>query len=106
MRILFDRNVEPRFIQAIEQEPWTTVEHVDNHFSQTAADSDLADFAEDGDWVIFTRDEPFFGRSKPRDCGFILLHQKHDPAPGVIVDTLRRIRESYSDYSNVRESVP
>ena len=36
MRILFDRNVEPRFINAIEQEPWTTTEHVDNHFSQTA----------------------------------------------------------------------
>jgi predicted nuclease of predicted toxin-antitoxin system len=106
MRILFDRNVEPKFIQAIDQEPWTTTDPVDNHFPQTADDSDLADFAEANDWVLFTRDEPFFGRSKRRNCGFILLHQKRNPRPGAVVDTLRQIRDTYSDYSNIYEGVP
>jgi uncharacterized protein with PIN domain len=106
MRILFDRNVEPRFIQAIDQEPWTTVDHVDNHFSSTTPDSDLADFAEANDWILFARDAPFFGRAKTRNCGFLLLHQKRDPAPGTVVDSIRRIRDSYSDCSNIYESIP
>ena len=106
MRILFDRNVEPRFIHAIDQESWTTTDHVDNHFSQTAPDSDLADFAEDRGWVLFTRDAPFFGRSKARKCGFLLLHQSRDPSPGTVVASIRRIRDSYPDHTNIYESVP
>lgn len=109
MDILFDRNVEPRYQQALDREPWTTVDHCGNHFPQDAQntpDEKIADFAETNGWVLFTRDRPFFGRAQTRNCGLLLLDKSRNPSASDVVLAVERISNAYTDHDNIRESIP
>lgn len=106
MDVLFDRNVEPRYQQALGREAWTILDHCDNHFSQTAPDTKIADFAEANGWVLFTRDRPFFVRAQSRNCGLLLLDKKRNPSPADVVLAVKRIGDAYANHDNIRESVP
>lgn len=45
MDILFDRNVEPKYIDAIASIPGVATEHVDAHLPQDADESEITDLA-------------------------------------------------------------
>ena len=47
MQIFFDRSVEPRYVRAIAQRPWASIETADAQFPQTASDTTLAQYADD-----------------------------------------------------------
>ena len=106
MRLLFDRNVEPKYIEPLASESWTTTMHVDEHFSQTAADARIADFAEANAWVLFSRDRPFFTIAATRDCGFLLLDKARDPSPTTVVRAVAAIKSAYDDHRTIEESIP
>ena len=86
MRILFDRNVEPRYIDAIAATEWAVTERVDDHFAQTAPDRRVAR-----------------GRY---DCGLLFFHQKHATNPSHLVAAIDNIRTSYTGYSEIEEGLP
>jgi predicted nuclease of predicted toxin-antitoxin system len=106
MRLLFDRNVEPKYIEPLASESWTTTAHVDDHFSQTASDATIADFAEANEWVLFSRDRPFFTIAATRNCGFLLLDKAREPSPSRVVRAVKAIRSAYDDHRTIRESIP
>jgi hypothetical protein len=106
MRILFDRNVEPRFVHAIESTPWATVTRSEDHFPPDAPDEDITDWAEANDWVIFTRDNDFFRLARDSDCGLLFLHKRRDPNPGTIADAVARIDAAYTDHEDIEEGLP
>ena len=106
MRILFDQNVEPKYIEALEREHWTTTDHCGNHFPDDAPDADIADFAEANDWVVFTRDDDFFRIASQRDCGLLFFHKQHNPQPATIAAKVEKISNAYSNHDNIREGLP
>jgi predicted nuclease of predicted toxin-antitoxin system len=106
MRLLFDRNVEPRYIDCLADEGWTTIAHVDDHFPQTAADASIAAFAEAHEWVLFSRDRPFFTIAATRNCGFLLLDKSRDPSPETVVQAVAAIMTAYDDHRTIMESIP
>jgi hypothetical protein len=107
MRILFDRNVEPRYIDAIAATEWAVTERVDDHFAQTAPDRRVARYAEEHDMVVLTRDDDFFRLVRGRyDCGLLFFHQKHATNPSHLVAAIDNIRTSYTGYSEIEEGLP
>jgi hypothetical protein len=65
MDIFVERSTEPRYIKALDSEPWTTTEFADDQFARTAPDSRLARYAADTGMVTFIRDDDYPCR-KPR----------------------------------------
>jgi len=107
MRIFFDRNVEPRYIQALEQKDWSYTAFADDHFSQSAGDSNLAQYAEKRNLVVFTRDSDFFELVRHHyDCGLLYFHKRHTTSPSDIVSAVDKIRNQYSDFSQIEEGLP
>lgn len=107
MRVLFDRNTPGKYANAIAQRPWSTVEQTDNILPKTAPDSDIADHAEQNDWVVFTRDEQFFRELKQnRACGTLYFKMGRNETPGTIADAVASINSTYQNQSNVACGLP
>ncbi len=107
MRVLFDRNVEPRYIDAIGAENWSVTERAADCLPETAPDRRVARYAEDHDMVVFTRDDDFFRLLRDRyRCGLLFFHQKHATSPAQIVTAVDNIRRSYTDYTEIEEGLP
>ncbi|MEF8887215.1 MAG: DUF5615 family PIN-like protein [Haloarculaceae archaeon] len=107
MNILFDRNTEPRYINAIATEPWANTEFADDHLSQTASDPKLAQYAETNDMVLFTRDADFFKLVRDQyDCGLLYFRKGKRTTPGDIVLAVERIRDAYANHDNIEEGLP
>lgn len=104
MRILFERNIANKYVDALAAESWTTVELADDHFAPTADDEEIAEFAAKNEWVVFTTDDDFFGVNP--QCGVIWMDQQAGPIPGEVVAAVEKIRGFYTDHSSIRESVP
>lgn len=103
MRILFERNIATKYISAFESEPWVDVEHCDDHLSATAKDEEIAKFASEKDFVVFTIDTDFFGVDA--DCGVLYFDQYSGVSPREVVEAVRKISERYADHSNIQESI-
>lgn len=107
MRILFDRNVEPKYINAIAAIQDVTVEHVDDRLPQTANDREIVDLADREDWVVFTRDDDFFQHARGQGIGLIFFSKRHSTLPGKIATAIELIKDAYqSDYRQIEEGVP
>jgi len=60
MRLLCEAHIPTSYKNALSSESWTTVEDCDSIFASGTNDAVIANYAEQNDYVIFTRDAPFF----------------------------------------------
>ena len=74
MRILVDQNAPRKYVEALRRD---------------ATDAEIAQFAENNGWVVFTNDDDFFVAGG--DHGLILYDQIEDPAPGNVVAAVEGI---------------
>lgn len=107
MRLFFDRSTEPRYVNALAQEPWTTTVWCDSRFPQTAPDRDLAEFAQDNGYVVFARDDDFFKLVRHQyNCGLLYFRKGKSTAPGDIVTAVERVSNAYPDHTKIEEGLP
>lgn len=104
MRLLCDRNVARQYTDAFVAAPDIHAVTVSDALDPRAADEDIATYAAENDYVVFTGDADFFALSET--CGCIVYHQERDPPVGDVLEGIRQIRDSYTDYSGVVEVVP
>jgi hypothetical protein len=95
MKILFDRNVEPKYINAISSIPSVSVEHVDEYLPQDANDSEIINLAKREKWIVFTRDDDFFQPARGQGVGLLYFPKKHDTLPGEIKTSIELIKDAY-----------
>jgi predicted nuclease of predicted toxin-antitoxin system len=115
VRILCDQNVGGQYIEAFHQTEWITVARLDEVLSIETIDTEIARYATQFDWVVFTSDKRFLVPDTPADidamnqteidCGVIYYDQRQSPAPGTVIDALQAIAETYSNHSEINEYV-
>lgn len=104
MRILCDQHVPTKYVRALQDESWVTVSTVREELSADASDAEIAAFAEEDDWIVFTNDDDFYGLDVSH--GLVVYSQLEDPRPGVVVDALEAIDEAFATTTDVRAVVP
>jgi hypothetical protein len=104
MRVLCDQNVPAKYVKVLEPIDGLTVSTVEDVLQHDATDTDIATFAEQNQWVVFTNDDDFFVAGG--DHGLLLYDQLEDPRPGDIVQAAQRIDQVYSDPNDIIESIP
>lgn len=104
MRLLLDQNVPEKYRSAFEGADGITVSTVREELRQDASDTQIAVFAEQDGWVVFTNDSDFF--SEAGDFGRLFYSQLEDPTPGDVVQALQAIAYAYDDDSEIVEKVP
>lgn len=77
---------------------------VENALQHDATDAEIAAYAEENQWVVFTNDDDFFVAGG--DHGLLLYDQMEDPRPGDIVQAVQRIEQVYADPNGIVESIP
>lgn len=103
MRLLFDQNVDRRYIDACNRDSRFFAATVGEVLDPRAADLDIVRYAAEG-YVVFTSDDDFFRLDA--ECGRILYEQTTRPPAGDVLDALGQIREAYDDHSDIVEVVP
>jgi len=104
MRVLCDQNVPRKYPHALRETDGVTVTTVDAALKHDASDAEIARFAEANGWVVLTNDDDFYvDRS---DHGLLFVSQLDDPAPGRVVEAIRRIDDAYETHSDIVETVP
>ena len=106
MRVLCERHIPPKYVEALESESWATVTTTGTLFHPEATDETIAGYAADNGWVVLTRDRDFFELADRFGFGVLYLDMSRDPAPGTLVSALEAIGEAYSDHAEIVESVP
>lgn len=106
MQLLVEHHVGSPYTNALESMSGITVQRCQDVFPPRTPDGEIAEFAENRDWVIFTRDDDFFKLAQSYDCGLIFMHQKHDLSPGQVADAIERIGQLHSDPSGIETSLP
>lgn len=106
MRILFDRNVEPRYIAAIASRSGMSVTRVDDRLPQTAPDRTIAALAERENWVVFSRDDDFFKKACHREIGLLFFSKQHNTRASEIATAVERIDDAYNDHTEIKEGLP
>ncbi len=101
MQILFDRNVEPRYITAIDSISGITVERADDRLPQTAPDNQIADLAAHESWVVFTRDDDFFKEVREREIGLLFFSKRQTTSADEIAAAAERIADAYSTSTQI-----
>jgi hypothetical protein len=104
MRILCDQNVASTYRTAFEQAESITVATVAERLSHDAPDAEIAAYATDHDWVVFTNDDDFYTESLSH--GLLLYDQLEDPTPGVILEAIEAIEARYERPDEIAEYVP
>jgi hypothetical protein len=104
MRVLCDQNVASKYRTAFEQTEYVTVTAVAEKLSHDAPDSEIAAYATDQDWVVFTNDDDFYTESPSH--GLLLYDQLEDPTPGVVLEAIEAIEASYERPDEIAEYVP
>jgi len=76
-------------------------------FAPGTNDSVIANYAEQNEYVIFTRDAPFFKdiRDDVFRCGGLFLHMQQRYQASEIVDAIREIDAVYPDHMGIAENV-
>jgi hypothetical protein len=80
------------------------VSTVEDGLQHDATDAEIAAYAEENQWVVFTNDDDFFVAGGDHDL--LLYDQLEDPRPGDIVQAVQQIEQVYSGSSSIVESVP
>lgn len=106
MRVLCETNVPPKYVDALEDESWTTVATTTDYLHPESGDSEIAEFAVSDGWVVFTRDTDFFEVAERHDVGVLFLHMKRTPSPPVVVSAVSNIADAYDTHAAIRESIP
>ena len=104
MRLLCDQHVARKYIQAFDQADGITVTTVAEELSPDASDTEIAVFAEESGWVVFTNDDDFFEQTA--SFGLLVYSQIEDPRPSVLVDAVTVIGQAYESHSEILETVP
>ena len=108
IRILCDRCVDQKYVDAFENTDWITLRRVEDVFPNDAEDTDdreISEYVEQHEWVVFTEDDHFRTRHD-HDRGVVLYHHIEQPSPRDVVDALSVIAEVYDDYREIDEYVP
>jgi len=107
MRLLRERHVPRSYTTALHDEPWTTVVDCGDLFAPGTNDSVIANYAEQNEYVIFTRDAPFFEdiRDGVSWCGGLFFHMQKRYRASAIVDAIREIDAVYPDHVEIAENV-
>ncbi|MFB6187846.1 MAG: hypothetical protein ABEI86_13405, partial [Halobacteriaceae archaeon] len=76
-------------------------------FSSGTNDPVIANYAEENDYVIFTRDAPFFKdiRDGVYQCGGLFLHMQQRHQASTIADAIKDIKTAYTDHSQIAENL-
>lgn len=106
MRILCETNIPPRYVEALEEEGWTTIATTTEYLHPEADDEIIAEFAATNDWVVFTRDTDFFEVTKQHELGVLFLHMTRTPSPSAVVSAVSAIANAYDDHAEIHESIP
>jgi len=104
MRILCDQNVPAKYVDAFQSTDSLIVTTVKDALQHDATDTEIAAYAEQNQWVVFTNDDDFFIAGG--DHGLLLYDQLEDPRPGDIVQAVQRIEQTYTDPNDIVESIP
>lgn len=108
IRILCDRCVNQKYVDAFEHTDWIMLCQVEDVFPNDAENTDdgeISEYAEQQEWVVFTEDDHFRTRHD-HDRGVILYHHIEQPLPGDVVDAIYVIAEGYDDHREIEEYVP
>jgi predicted nuclease of predicted toxin-antitoxin system len=106
MRVLCERHVPPKYVEAVQSSRWADVITPRNRFHPEVDDETIARYAEANGWVVLTRDRDFFQLSGRFGFGVLYLDMRRNPGPGTLVAAVEAIAEAYSDHSEIVESVP
>lgn len=106
MRILCERHVPPKYVDALDSVPWATVSTTGETFHPEADDETIAEYAAANGWVVLTRDRDFFGLATAVGVGVLYLDMRRNPSPGILVEASESIGEAYADHAEIIESVP
>lgn len=104
MDILFDQNVNSKYLSALEGIDGVSVRTVKDALDPEASDGNIASRARDNEWVIFTNDDDFFVHAS--DIGLLYYSQVEDPSPGDVAAAVRQISTVYEDPVDIVETVP
>lgn len=104
IRVLCDRSVLQRYVDALEQADEIEMMHSKDEFSDDAPDREISAYAAREGWVVFTEDDDFLGFDHER--GVILYHHVERPSPTDIIEVIRAIGKAYDDHRQIREFVP
>ena len=104
MRILCDQNVPAKYVTVLRRTDGITTTTVDEILRHDATDVEIARFAEDNNWVVFTNDDDFFVAGG--EHGLLLYDQVENPVPGDVVAAVKAISRAYESDSEIVESVP
>ena len=108
IRVLCDRCVDQKYVNAFAGVDWITVIEAGDVFPDDAKDTDdgeISAYAEQHEWVVYTEDEHFRTRHD-HDRGVILYHHIEQPRAGDVVDAIYVIAEVYGDHREIEEYVP
>lgn len=107
MRILCESHIPGSYVSALRNESWTTIEECPVRFSPGTNDADIAAYAEENQFVVFTRDAPFFGKidADEYECGGLFLHMQHRYRPSAVVEAVADVAAAYLDHSEVAENL-
>jgi len=104
MRILCDQNVPEKYLQALRDAAGVRARRVDDVLTHDATDDEIASYAAAHGWVVFTNDADFYAVGG--NHGLLVYAQIEDPAPGDVVQSVRRIDDAYESAADVLETVP
>jgi hypothetical protein len=107
MRLLLDAHIPTSFKRALTDESWTTVIDCSEIFAAGTNDPVIANYAEQNDYVIFTRDAPFFEdiRNGVYQCGGIFLHMQQRYQASAVVDAIAEVGAAYVEHSEIAENI-
>ena len=104
MRLLCDHHVPTKYLLAFEHADEITVTTVADELSAAASDEEIATFAAQDGWVVFTNDDDFFEQTA--SFGILVYSQIEDPQPSDIVNAVIAIDQAYESNSEIIEAVP
>lgn len=106
MRLLCERYVPPRYLQALEAESWADVVPVQTRFHPEVSGRVIAEYAAANGWVVLTRDRDFFELASRFGFGLLSLDMSRTPPVRTLVSAIRAIAAAYADHVEIVESVP
>lgn len=106
MRVLCERHVPPKYVDALDSALWATVSTTEETFHPEADDDTIAEYAAANGWVVLTRGRDFFELATAVGVGVLYLDMRRDPSPGLLVEAIEAIGVAYADHSEIVESVP
>lgn len=104
IRILCDRSVLQRYVDALAQAEWIEMIQSEDVFPDDAPDQEISEYAAREGWVVFTEDDDFLGFAHNR--GVILYHHIERPLPGEVISAIREVAQAYDDHRQITEYVP